>query len=182
MEILKALKKAAENSAKYQKERIEALKENPVVKTDWIPSEYAFVADLYYYLRHILGEDKSKRLILETTPYISDKNMRGHSRPDLSYKYKNESVVVEVKTQFHIKKDAGLEKGTIEDIQADCKSFKILTKNDFKKGAHIVAFINTKKDFKSKGKEVTESLLEKEVKKACKCNSEILVCLSLADV
>ncbi len=182
MEILKVLEKAAENSAEYQKKRIEALKKNSVAKEDWVPSEYAFVADLYYYLRHILGTNRSKRLILETTPYISNKNIRSHSRPDLSYKYKNESVVVEVKTQFHVKKDGGLEKGTIGDIQADCKSLKILTKNDFKKGAHIVAFINTKKDFKSKGKEVTESSLKKEVKKACKCKSEIIVCLGLADV
>lgn len=182
MEIPKALKKVAENSAEYQKERIEALKKNPVAKEDWVPSEYAFVADLYYYLRHILGTNRSKRLILETTPYISDKNIRGHSRPDLSYKYKTESVVVEVKTQFHVKKDGSLEKGTIRDIQADCKSLKILTKNDFKKGVHIIAFINTKKDFKSKGKEVTESSLKKEVKKACKCNSKVIVCLGLADV
>ncbi len=170
MEILKALEKAAENSAEYQKKRIEALKKNPVAKEDWVPSEYAFVADLYYYLRHILGTNRSKRLILETTPYISDKNIRGHSRPDMSYKYKNESVVVEVKTQFHIKKDAGLEKGTIEDIQADCKSLKTLTKNDFKKRCAYCSFYKHQKRF------------QKEVKKACKCKSKVIVCLGLADV
>ena len=78
MEILKALEKAAENSAEYQKKRIEALKKNPVAKEDWVPSEYTFVADLDYYLRHILGTNKSKRLILETTPYISNKNRTKH--------------------------------------------------------------------------------------------------------
>ena len=182
MEILKALEKAAENSAEYQKKRIEALKKNPVAKEDWVPSEYAFVADLYYYLRHILGTNRSKRLILETTPYISNKNIRGHSRPDLSYKYKNESVVVEVKTQFHVNKDGGLDSDTIGNIRADCKSLETLTKNNFKKGVHVVAFINTKKDFKLKGKKVTGSSLKKEVNKACKCNSEIIVCLGLADV
>ncbi len=140
------------------------------------------MADLYYYLRHILGTNRSKRLILETTPYISNKNIRGHSRPDISYKYKNESVVVEVKTQFHVNGDGGLDEKTIENIEADCKSLKTLTKNDFKKSVHVVAFINTKKDFKSKGKEVTESLLEKEVKEACKCKSKVIVCLDLAKV
>ncbi len=39
MEILKALEKAAENSAEYQKKRIAALKKNAVAKKDWIPSK-----------------------------------------------------------------------------------------------------------------------------------------------
>ncbi len=47
---------------------------------------------------------------------------------------------------------------------------------------YIIAFINTKGDFKSKEKEATESSLKKEVKKACTCGSEIIVCLGLAKV
>ncbi len=183
MEILEAIEKAARYSTKYQVERIEELaKINEVVKEDWVPSEEAFVADMYYYLREILGEDKSKYLILETTPYIENKKIRTHIIPDLSYSYGNESVVVEVKTPFHIKRDVGLDKDNIKGIQKDCKSLKTLGKSKFNKGVHIVSFINTKKDLKSLGKEVTESSLEKEVKKACTCGSEIIVCLGLADI
>ena len=137
---------------------------------------------MYYYLREILGEDESKYLILEKTPYIKNKKIRTHIIPDLSYKPGNELIAIEVKTPFHIKRDVGLDKDNIKGIQKDCKSLKTLTKSKFDKGVHIVSFINPKKDLKSLGKEVTESSLKKEVKKACTCGSEIIVCLDLAKV
>ena len=183
MEILEAIEKAAIYSTKYQVERIEELaKINEVVKEDWVPSEEAFVADMYYYLREILGEDKSKYLILETTPYVENKKIRTHIIPDLSYSYGNKTVVVEVKTPFHIKRNVGLDKDNIKGIQKDCESLKTLKKNKFKKTVHVIAFINTKGDFKSEEKEATEPSLKKEVKKACTCGSEIIVCLGLAKV
>ena len=42
-----------------------------------------------------------------------------------------------------------------EDIQWGRESLKTLIMDGFKRGVHVLAFINTKKDFRSKGKEVT---------------------------
>lgn len=69
-----------------------------------------------------------------------------------------------------------------EVIQWGRESLKTLIIDGFKRGVHVLAFINRKKDFRSKGKEVTDSSLKKEAKNACKCKSDIIVCMNLVGV